>query len=55
MQKTVERPPSSARDKSSMGADIRGYSKLAIDAAVGVTGIVENMHSNITRSKGPPV
>ena len=53
MQKTVETPPSSKRDSSPLSTDIRGYSKLAIDATVGVTGMVENMHSNITRSGGP--
>jgi len=34
-------------------ADIRGYSRLAIDATLGLTRLVENMHHNITRSPGP--
>ena len=38
---------------SPLTADIRGYSKLAVDATLGVTGMVENLHSNITRSRGP--
>lgn len=53
MQKTIERPPSPARTTSPLSADIRGYSKLAVDATLGVTGMVENLHSNITRSGGP--
>ncbi len=34
-------------------ADIRGYSRLAIDATLGLTRLVENMHHNITRNPGP--
>ncbi|MCX7164877.1 MAG: hypothetical protein NTV11_01210 [Rhodocyclales bacterium] len=34
-------------------ADIRGFSRLAIDATIGLTRLVENMHHNITRSPGP--
>ena len=53
MEKMIERPTSKAKPASALGADIRGYSKLVIDATIGVTGIVENMHSNITRAGGP--
>ena len=53
MEKMIERPTNKAKPASALGADIRGYSKLVIDATIGVTGIVENMHSNITRAGGP--
>ena len=57
MEKTATRPTDSpsatAHRASPLAADIRGYSKLAVDATLGVTGMVENLHSNITRSTGP--
>lgn len=34
-------------------ADIRGYSRLAIDATLGLTGLVETMHHNISRVPVP--
>lgn len=34
-------------------ADIRGYSRLAIDATLGLTRLVETMHHNIVRVPGP--
>ncbi len=34
-------------------ADIRGYSRLAIDATIGLTSLVETMHHNISRAPGP--
>jgi pimeloyl-ACP methyl ester carboxylesterase len=33
-------------------ADIRGYSRLAIDATLGLTRLVETMHHNIARTPG---
>ena len=33
-------------------ADIRGYSRLAIDATIGLTRLVETMHHNIARAPG---
>ena len=33
-------------------ADLRGYSRLVVDAAVGLTRIVETMHHNILRTPG---
>ncbi len=33
-------------------ADVRGYSRLAVDATLGVTRIVESMHHNIIRTPG---
>jgi hypothetical protein len=33
-------------------SDVRGFSKLAIDAAAGLTGFVESMHHNIARAPG---
>jgi pimeloyl-ACP methyl ester carboxylesterase len=53
MEKTIDRSPKRVPGSAHLGADIRGYSKLVVDATLGVTGIVENMHSNITRSGGP--
>jgi pimeloyl-ACP methyl ester carboxylesterase len=35
------------------GADIRGASRLAIDATLGLTRLVESMHHNIARTPGP--
>lgn len=34
-------------------ADLRGYSRLAIDATIGLTRLVETMHHNILRTPGP--
>jgi pimeloyl-ACP methyl ester carboxylesterase len=34
-------------------ADVRGYSRLAIDATLGLTRLVETMHHNIARTPGP--
>jgi pimeloyl-ACP methyl ester carboxylesterase len=34
-------------------ADLRGVSRLAIDATLGLTRLVENMHHNIARAPGP--
>jgi pimeloyl-ACP methyl ester carboxylesterase len=34
-------------------ADVRGYSRLAIDATIGLTRLVETMHHNIARTPGP--
>jgi pimeloyl-ACP methyl ester carboxylesterase len=34
-------------------SDIRGYSRLAVDATIGLTDLVENLHRNITRLPGP--
>ena len=31
-------------------SDIRGYSRLAVDATIGLTNMVENMHHNIARA-----
>ena len=33
--------------------DLRGFSRLAIDATIGLTRLVENMHHNISRTPGP--
>ena len=33
-------------------SDLRGYSRLAIEATLGVTGVVETMHHNIARVPG---
>ena len=33
-------------------SDIRGYSRLAVDATIGLTNLVESMHRNITRLPG---
>ncbi len=33
--------------------DVRGYSRLAIDATLGLTRLVETMHHNIARTPGP--
>jgi len=33
-------------------ADVRGYSRLAIDATLGLTRLVETMHHNISRTPG---
>jgi len=33
-------------------AELRGYARLAVDATLGVTGIVETMHHNIVRVPG---
>lgn len=57
MEKVIDRPQPKSQPRSlgstHLGADIRGYSKLVVDATLGVTGMVENMHSNITRAGGP--
>ena len=34
-------------------SDLRGYSRLAIDAILGLTTVVETMHHNIARAPGP--
>jgi pimeloyl-ACP methyl ester carboxylesterase len=34
-------------------SDIRGYSLLAIQATVGLTGMIENLHHNLLRGAGP--
>ncbi len=34
-------------------ADVRGYSRLAIDATLGLARLVETMHHNISRMPGP--
>jgi pimeloyl-ACP methyl ester carboxylesterase len=34
-------------------ADVRGFSRLAIDATLGLTRLVETMHHNIARTPGP--
>ena len=34
-------------------SDIRGYSRLAVDATIGVTDLVENLHRTIVRLRGP--
>ena len=33
-------------------SDIRGYSRLAVDATIGLSNVVENMHHNIARAPG---
>ena len=33
--------------------DLRGYSRLAVDATIGLTELVENLHHNILRVPGP--
>ncbi len=33
-------------------SDLRGYSRLAVDATIGLTDLVENMHRNIARVPG---
>ncbi len=33
-------------------SDLRGYSRLAVDAAIGLTDLVESMHRNIARFRG---
>ncbi len=33
--------------------DLRGASRLAVDATIGLTNLVENLHHNITRVPGP--
>lgn len=35
-------------------SDIRGYSRLAVDATIGLTDLVESMHSNIARRPRVP-
>ena len=34
-------------------SDLRGYSRLAVDAVLGLTNVVESMHHNIARAPGP--
>ena len=34
------------------GADVRGYGRLAVDAVLGLTSLVETMHHNILRTPG---
>jgi len=33
-------------------ADLRGYSRLAVDATIGLADLVETMHHNILRTPG---
>ncbi|HET7065840.1 MAG TPA: hypothetical protein VFI49_16330 [Rudaea sp.] len=43
----------SATKKSSVHfADVRGYSRLAVDATIGLANLVETMHHNILRTPG---
>ena len=41
-----------ARKKHLHAADLHGTSKLVIDATIGLTNLVENMHHNISRAPG---
>ena len=43
----------SAKPRHVHAADLQGLGRLAIDATLGVTGIVETMHHNISRVPGP--
>lgn len=43
----------SARPRHVHAADLRGLGRLAIDATVGITSLVEILHHNITRVPGP--
>jgi hypothetical protein len=47
-KKTMPRP----RLPSTLGADLRGVAKLATDATLGVTSVVEAMHQRIARIPG---
>lgn len=42
-----------ARRRHLHAADLRGLGRLAIDATLGITGIVETMHHNISRAPAP--
>lgn len=43
----------SAKSRHLHPADVRGLGRLAIDATLGITGIVETMHHNLSRVPGP--
>lgn len=43
------RPPAAGR----VASDLRGASRLAVDATLGLTDLVENLHHNILRVPGP--
>jgi len=40
------------KNASVHATDLRGYGRLAIDATLGITGLVETLHHNILRSPG---
>lgn len=44
------KPPRSTHLRAT---DLRGVSRLAVDATLGLTDLVENLHHNITRMPGP--
>ena len=44
------RPPAAAHV---IASDLRGASRLAVDATLGLTDLVENLHHNITRVPAP--
>jgi len=43
----------SAKPRHVHAADLHGIGRLAVDATLGITGIVETMHHNISRVPGP--
>jgi hypothetical protein len=43
----------SAKPRHLHAADLQGLGRLAVDATLGITGIVETMHHNISRVPGP--
>jgi pimeloyl-ACP methyl ester carboxylesterase len=43
----------SAKPRHVHAADLHGLGRLAVDATLGITGIVETMHHNISRIPGP--
>ena len=43
----------SAKPRHLHAADLHGLGRLAVDATLGITGIVETMHHNISRVPGP--
>jgi len=45
--------PAAGRKAHVRTADLRGASRLAVDATLGLTNLVENLHHNILRTPGP--
>jgi pimeloyl-ACP methyl ester carboxylesterase len=46
-------PPGGDRKAHVRATDLRGASRLAVDATLGLTRLVENLHHNILRTPGP--
>ena len=45
--------PTRSRQTHLRAADLRGVGRLAVDATLGLTGLVEHLHHNILRTPGP--